>query len=49
MQHTGAKIAITNLTKKKYGELDLPLKEIELTTQTTVAPHQRTCSYSKYF
>jgi hypothetical protein len=40
--------AITNPTKKKHGELDLPLEEIELTTQTTAAPQQRSCSYSKY-
>jgi hypothetical protein len=40
--------AITNPTKKKNGEHDLLLEEIELTTQTTVAPQQRTCSYSKY-
>jgi hypothetical protein len=45
----GAIIAITNSTKKKNGELNLPLEEIELTTQTTAAPQQRTCSYSKYF
>jgi hypothetical protein len=39
---------ITNPTKKKNVEHDLPLEEIELTTQTTAASQQRTCSYSKY-
>jgi hypothetical protein len=40
--------AITNPTKKKNGELDLLLEEIELSNQTTAAPQQWTCSYSKY-
>jgi hypothetical protein len=42
-------VGITKPTNKKNGELNLKLEEIALSTQTAVAPQQRTCSYSKYF